>query len=369
VNRKRKSAFTLSFSVIFAMATSGTVSQPVVVAFPELHGALPPGGTGLYACIQDLNGKPYSEEGAAHCLQSLRAASFVQQATLKKSLQKNGQIQLIFVLEGRKLDLHDIKIKTAESDREPLDAWLKKIYGFPHPGQPYDEEAREDLFMGVWTFYSTRGRSVLLTPIIRFNYSEGTASVEYLVNEGPRVPATAAVPPYGPSCKDRVGAVDWNGIDEDVPVSFVEEIFKKWDMGACFSEEAFRIDQRRLENSELFTIASAVLSGAVGDREISLHVEGKPLQINEVTQRVYSISPILDNRPHEELPLQAAQIYTRKKAKESEDILKKFYTRPGWVVEVVENDEISSNGMLHVTLSVLASESVRFFVDGKRIGE
>ena len=103
------------------------------------------------------------------------------------------------------------------------------------------------------------------------------------------MPAEPTLPPYGSSCSDGVGSLDWSEVDAHVPTPLLRSIIALRDFGACFSTGILDADRRALQDSGLFRSVTLDYSGHPESRQVTLRAQGRPLTIAAVDIMHYGV--------------------------------------------------------------------------------
>jgi hypothetical protein len=203
-----------------------------------------------------------------------------------------------------------------------------------------------------------------ITRVANLDYHAGTAGLTYHITVGPDIIPIRALPPYEEECQQPVAMFNLSDVDDYVPINLVEKMTKTHGFG-CFSAGAISEDGKALQDSKLFNAVRYDVQGETNNKQVYLHIQGKPLKIKEVRIVGYGLLSRQSFANEAGLRLRPGDPYKRSLADASEEYLKSKYAEPNQNLEVTEDDQMTANNELIVTFNVLAYEQDRVTINGK----
>lgn len=350
----------LLVSLLLAVPMHGERQANKCVARVVALGSLPPLPQ-LYDCVYKLTGKAYDAEAAKSCLNTILASGYFEDGRIDVS---PGSSIVRFVLTAPSLTVHGVNFDVAADFKEAMLAWIQKTGDVVGVGDVYRGD-RDDKTTEVLGFYFRDiGKNVGITRVANLDYRGGTAELTYRITMGPDTIPVRALPPYEPECEQRISMFNLTDIDDYVPVNLVEKMTKTHAFG-CFSAVAVSDDSKALQDSKLFEGVRYDVEGDPNNRQVYLHIQGKPLQVKEVRIVGYGLLSQRTFTDSAALALHSGGVYQRSVANMSEDYLKNKYSGSDQIVDVTEDDQLTDDGELIVTLNVLGYEQDRVTINGK----
>ena len=331
-------------------------------AYVDAQGSSPPLPQ-LYSCARELTGKAYDAANAKSCLDSMLASGYFQNGRIETA-SGSAKITVRFILTSPSLVLKDLDFDVEGSPKEQMLAWIRNTGDILSAGDVYREN-RDVKTREVLSFYFRDiGKSVGITRVANLDYHAGTAGLTYHITVGPDIIPIRALPPYEEECQQPVAMFNLSDVDDYVPINLVEKMTKTHGFG-CFSAGAIAEDGKALQDSKLFNAVRYDVQGETNNKQVYLHIQGKPLKIKEVRIVGYGLlsHQSLANEPA--LPLRPGDPYKRSLADASEEYLKSKYAEPNQNLEVTEDDQLTADNELIVTFNVLAYEQDRVTINGK----
>jgi hypothetical protein len=353
--------------VLLALSRAGVgVSQVKTHAGiqPEGQSSLPP-VPGLYSCVLELEGRPYVEEEASSCLQSILKIPYFDGGRVETTHTGSGTI-LNFILRAPALRLTHVNLGIPATWMQDFIQYSEKKYPILHEGDSYNSNRDGNTSVTLRGFMESKGERVVVSRTIYLDYITKTAKVDFHIARAPggtpfNFPATSET-----DCAVHVRSFLELDIDDFTPLPLVESM-SRTRFSYCFLDSVVQGDEDRLRKTGIFKAASYSVSGSGDSRDISLNIRTKPLEIIEVN--VHGHGQLSDEgikmRPR--LEFRANQVYHRSNAQRAGDELKAFYSRPDNQVKVFEDDEIVSRDKIRVTFHVVVGSKDEVIIDGKMI--
>jgi hypothetical protein len=348
---------------LLLVATMQTVSQTKkCFARVDAQGSLPPLPQ-LFGCVRDLNGKAYQAASAKSCLDTILASGYLESGHIE--VESGGSNVIVhFVLKAPSLVVQDIEFDVEEPLKQPMLAWIKKTGDTLRSGDIYRTD-RDDKTREVLGFYFRDiGKNAGVTRVANIDYQARTAKLTYRVAVGPDIIPIRALAPYEKACKEPVAMFNLTDVDDYTPVNLIEKMTKTHAFG-CFSTAAISEDERGLRDSKLFKGVRYDVHGDPDNRQVYLHVEGKPLEVREVKVVGYGLLFGQSFASNAALALRPGTPYKRSLANRSQEYLEKERAGANRIVDVTEDDRLTSNNELIVTFNVLAYEQDRVTINGQ----
>jgi hypothetical protein len=333
------------------------------------EGSIPP-AQALYACVHELDNRPFSDAEIIECRRKLAANYFIRDVRVhSKEMDNSWNVE--FVLRGDSLNVDELAVDTFDDQQASLVKLLSLSDHNLHVGGTYSVPAELSTYEGIRQFYRARGQLVGVVPRVELDYRQGKASVHMSVVPGPTIPSHPLVPPYGDPCGDRITYISWWDTDDGVPVELVESGLALRSPFSCFSEELAQRDKTYLSNIALLTKHLVDYSGAVGNRHIQYKLRAKPLKVDQIELRGFGnvASHPKDNDPSllNNLPLRTGNLFSNSAQNKSIEYLKGAFSKKGYWTEVTARQELIDTDSLRVTLSVFAFPLQTVIVDGREI--
>jgi hypothetical protein len=211
---------TISFllpMICFLSATLCTDAQskkmrPVILT----EGSIPP-ARGVFACVRELEDKPFSDAKIEDCVATLNAFPFIRDVKVNVRESYDDTSLIEFHLTGPSLITEKVAVRTFDNEESNILKFLSLSANNLHVGGIYRSAAESSTYEAITQFYRSKGTLVGAVPKVKLDYKQSKAWVEFTVVPGPTVPAHHLVPPYGEACEDRVLYVSWMNSDDGFP--------------------------------------------------------------------------------------------------------------------------------------------------------
>jgi hypothetical protein len=332
------------------------------VAYVRLSGSAPPLHE-LYACVSSLNGKTYNAAAAEGCLNSILRSGYFRKGHIDVA---SGDSNVILYFS---LDAPPVTVKSVTFDGDPsltnqMLNWAKDKVQMLNPADAYDT-ARDDRTIEVLNvFFWDIGKRAGVTRDLNLDYRSGSASLLYRITIGPDMIPIRALPPFEKSCPVAITKFDRTDVDDYAPLDLLDKMTRTHAF-TCFNEALVPKDTKTLENSALFAEARYEVEGGPQAKEIHLHVRGNHLNVKDVRTKGYGIFSGDSSSDVSGLALRPGDTYTRSAANASVGYLRGTLARQNEVVEVFEDDEITTEKQVVVTFQVLGYDEDTVTIDGK----
>lgn len=274
----------------FVLASLDGQGRPICLVSIQTEGSVPE-APGILTCIDNLDGKPYSEPEANACLESLKAMNFFERVEMRKEPIQPEKISLAFFLESRSLELNSVAFDLPDPDRANFLAWSQDKVRLLEKGAAYDKQIALQTAHAIEFFYQREGVISKVSTLTSLDYGAGTASVTFHVTTGPHLPQPDLVPPYTIECHPTVSGLDWTDVDEGAPLPLVESVITLRSTGTCFSPQKLRSDEEALRQLGIFDRVEMSYSGTADRKQISLRLRTKPLPLESIKQQYYGLAP------------------------------------------------------------------------------
>lgn len=346
----------------------GAGFQPMkTTVFSE--GSVPPAFRGSFACIQELNDKPFSDLLIQDCVAKLKANYFIRDVEVHTQEMDEGRwVSVEFHLSSESVIVDDFRIQTFDSQGPEIWKMLSKSDANLHVRGTYTWSAESAAYSAITFLYRAQGKLVGVIPEVKMDYKKGKAWVNFRVVEGPATLKHPLTPPYGTWCNDHATYISWLDTDDGVPVELIESNLALASAFTCFSDELAQRDKDYLSKMSILTTASVEYSGSIGTRRIEYRLRAKPLKVEKISLRGYGYAPLNleDGDPSvlKNLRLKNGELFSRQAVRESTEYLRKTYSKDGYWAEVRVQEEPAGADGLRVTFSVLEYPLQTVIVDG-----
>ena len=347
--------------LLFAVGQGAQQASKTLVAV-DPTGSIPPLPM-LYSCVGELYGKLYQPIEADSCLHSILASGYFETGRItSKPIGPNMVVH--FRLKAKSLRMADLNYDIEGALSERTLAWIHQTPGLIRAGDVYQPRLDDKTKKALGFFFGDVGKRASISRVVNLDYRSGIATLTYKISVGPdMIPMRAS--PYQSPCDQPVVDFAVTDIDDYVPINLVEKMTKTHAFG-CFDASALANDNATLQNSNLFLEARYdVLAKGLG-RDVSVHIRGKQLKVSQAKVVGYGL---LAGRPfeNETVPdLKSGDIYRRSApAGASLVYLQKKYAQPNEIVELFEDDQLTSDNQLLVTFQILACDEDTVILDGK----
>jgi hypothetical protein len=365
---------TISFLLSMICFLSATLSadaqskkmRPAVLT----EGSIPP-ARGVFACVNELQDKPFSDAKIEDCVATLKAFPFIRdvKVNVRESIDDASLIE--FHLTGPSLITEKLAVHTFDNEESNILKFLSLSANNLHVGGIYRSAAESSTYEAITQFYRSKGTLIGAVPKVKLDYKQSKAWIEFTVVPGPTVPAHHLVPPYGEACEDRVLYVSWMNSDDGVPTELVESGLALNYPFSCFSEALAERDKAYLSNMPILSVSAVHCSGPVGNRQIDYSLKAKPLKVEQINLRGFGDAPsqLEESDPSllKSLSLKTGDFFSHSAATKSAEYLKKVFSKDGYWAEVTVNEELVSADALRVTFSVLEFPLQTVIVDGQEV--
>lgn len=329
----------------------------------DAQGSLPPVPQ-LYSCVRELTGKDYDAANAKSCLDTILASGYFQNGRIETASGSSNLIVVHFILVAPSLVVRNLDFDVEGSPKEQMLAWIQNTGDILKVGDAYrgDRDGKTREVLGF--YFRDIGKSAGISRLANLDYQAGTAGLTYRITVGPDIIPMRALPPYEAECPQRIAMFNLSDVDDYVPINLLEKMTKTHGFD-CYSAASISGDSKALQNSKLFNTARYEVQGDTRDRQVYLHIQGKPLKIKEVRIVGYGLLSRQSLAKEGALPLRAGDQYKRSVADASEEYLKSEYVEPNQNLEVTEDDQLTADNELIVTFNVLAYGQDRVTINGK----
>jgi hypothetical protein len=334
-----------------------------ITARVDAQGSLPPLPQ-LYTCVRELTGKAYDEANAKSCLNTILASGYFQNGHIEATSGSSNVVIVHFLLTAPSLLVKGLNFDVERSLKGPMLAWIQNTGDIVTVGDVYRENHDIKTREVLGFYFRDIGKSVGITRLANLDYHAGTAGLTYHITVGPDIIPTRALPPYEDECQQPIATFNLSDVDDYVPINLVEKMTKTHGFD-CFSATKIADDGRALQDSKLFNTARYEVQGDPDNRQVYLHIQGKPLKIKEIKIVGYGLLSHQSLANESALPLRSGDPYKRSLADATERYLKNKYAGANQNVEITEDDQLTSDNGLIVTFNVLTYEQDRVTINGK----
>jgi len=333
------------------------------------HGSIPPAQM-LYACVHELDNKPFSDAQIKECASKIAANHFIRDVKTN-AIEENGIWSVEFIVSGDPLLVEELTVESFDKQGTDLLKFLSLNDNNLRDGGIFNLESEISTYEGIRQFYRAKGQSVGVVPKVSLNYKRGKAWVNLKVVSGPTIPSDPLVPPYGKACSDHITYINWLDTDDGVPIELVESGLALRSPFTCFSVELAQRDKAYLANMAILTAHFVDYSGEVNDRHIQYKLKAKPLKVGQVDLRGFGTVPFrlatIDPGLPSKLDLKTGEAFSRSAVHKSVEYLRKTFSRGGYWNEVTFNEEPLGVDTLRITFDVLVFPLQTVIVDDQEI--
>jgi hypothetical protein len=179
------------------------------------EGSVPPAFGRPFACIHELDNKPFSGSLVQDCVAKLKANYFIQDVKVHTKEMDDGRwVSVEFVLSSEPLKVDDFTIKTFDDQEPEIWKMLSRSDDNLHVGGIYSWSAESTAYAAITFLYRAQGKLVGVIPEVKLDYKQAKAWVNFRVIEGPATQKHPLSPPYGAWCDDRIMYVDWSSSND-----------------------------------------------------------------------------------------------------------------------------------------------------------
>ena len=164
----------------------------------EDRGSVPPVNP-WFACVHQLERKPYDKRRAQECLDSLVSHPEIQKGRISFRRYKHGDL-LTFHLQSPKLIVSDMEFGVAAGDLVKVHELIAANGSALRVGEPYEHQREGSSWLVLDMLLRSQGRRAGVTRTLHLDYDKKTAQVAYKIWEGPPDEPERLVPPYAEQC-------------------------------------------------------------------------------------------------------------------------------------------------------------------------
>jgi outer membrane protein assembly factor BamA len=318
----------------------------------------------IYTCIQELRGRPYSQDETQKCVDRIKESNYFESVSATPRPLEANSMRLEFHLKAPALKIVELQYGISQLDKETLQAYLKKNGSTIGMGEVYDSAAQGMALQRMQQFFASEGRHVAISSRVVLDYRARTAQVQFKFFEGPRGPKESRFLVQNSGCKDEIEELNLTDVDDFVPLPLVEAQMKLRAF-SCFDHSLAREDEAALQRTGLFRVVRFHVRGAQGARRVLVEIQGKPVTVSRVNVVGYGL---IQHGPIEnlgELPLKANDAYKGSAALRTLDHLARLYQRHGRRVDVLQDVRQVRGENVEVTFSVLVYDDDELCIDGQ----
>jgi hypothetical protein len=356
-------ALVVFVTILFLTGTSDNAPPAQkCISRVEAHGSLPPLPS-MYECVRELNGNSYDSDAAKVCLDKILASGYLEGGHLEVK-QGNTKTSVRFVLTAPSLLVKNVDFKISDSMKKPMLDWISRFGEIVRPQEAYDS-VRDDRTVQILDFYFRAiGKAAGITRNVTLNYPDRSAQLTYEITVGPDIVPTRALPPYSKECEERIAMFNATDVDDYVPMDLVEQMTKIHGFG-CFTSTGISEDTKALLDSKLFSDVRYDVEGKGTDKQIALHLKGKPITVEGIRITGYGLLADHAFTPQPTLPLKVGGSYSQSSARGAQDYLKEKYAAPNENIEVTERDQMTGDNQMIVTFDLIAYMQDRVTINGR----
>jgi outer membrane protein assembly factor BamA len=361
----RKTCFLLIL-ILAPLCSHRTVAQSRAMVGStaiKFDGTAPPVRS-IYTCIQELKGRPYSQDETQKCVDRIRGSNYFELVSATLRRVDANSIRLEFHLKAPALKIVELRYGIGKRDKEALEAYLIKNGSTIGIGGAYDSAAQGMDLQRMQQFFASEGRHVTISSKVVLDYRARTAHVHFKFFEGPRGPREGTFLVQNSACNDEIEELNLTDVDDLVPLPLVEDQMKLRAF-SCFDRSLASEDEATLRKTGLFKSVQFHVQGAQGARRVLVEILGKPVTVSRVNVVGYGL---IQHGPIEnlgELPLKPNDTYRNSVAVRTLDYLARFYQRLGRRVDVLQDVRQIRGENVEVTFSVLVYDDDELYINGK----
>ncbi len=330
----------------------------------EQKGSLPPVPE-WYACMRNLDGKPFDRKDADKCLQSILSHPYLTGGKVVVEPGR-GYTLVSFILESPSLTLLKVEFQLSRGFELAFAEFISNDEDVLRAGDIYDSSREAHTAGRLDQFLRSEGAVALVSRDLALDYDRKTASLVSRVSVGPSTIEEEPLLPNGRKCEAYVG--DFNEIDMDdyTPLPLVNTI-----LGirrtVCFSSEAIKKAEQELNKTDLFSSMQVTTAKSGEWRNVTVSARTKPTKVGHILYKWYGTLSETHTTELPSIPLAENQAYRRSAALGSRDILVDFFRKPGLNVKVYEEVMLQPDHQLTVVFHILGAKMDTLSIDGKEI--
>jgi len=355
--------FLLAILMLAAPAQVQDLGGPKASVYPVVSGSAPP-VPGLFVCAEELKKKPYREELGQACLREILSSGYFESGSLQTQRSYDGSLVVSLLLKAPQLKVDQLDFGLDPQTDRQVREYLGQSVDTLQLGRAFLLEDEAMTSSGLQYFFLQRGHAVGISASYVFDYDRQIVQVHYHITQGPAVPSLSPPPPWGRECPRWIGIQNWLDVDDSVPLVALQRLTTLRGEYSCFSEHQIREDEEKIRSSGLVSGARIDVSGPIDHPDVSLHLIGKPLVIENVITEGFGL--IYKDVSNATFPgLAPGSVYSRARVAEALRQLKAKYSQPGRRVEVFEDVELSIGSRLRLKLQILTFPGDQVVVLGR----
>jgi hypothetical protein len=364
IDRRTIAFFALPIFIVSAAGTSPRAENGVEVRI-ETSGSTPPIGS-IFRCATSLRGRQYSRSATQDCLAQLLETGYFDEGNFRID-RSQAKPLVVFRLKSPVLKVTKLALEFTDPDKSGIEVSLDNNPDTLRPGGVYTRDSELATSRQIHEFFFLQGRRVGLHSQTRLDFKTKVATLTYSVAEAPPGPGPGDVEPYSidRDCKEVVAVVDFQKIDDYVPLSLVQRLMRIH-FGSCYDALSVRADVQTLRNTGLFQDVEFLTRGTIDRRTLVASITGKPLSIRSLSVKCYGERESYCQSISSELPLRPGTIYSRsadwRTKRYIEETLKKS-KRNLWVFEDITSEKDSGLAILYGAVF----EQAELFINGKEM--
>jgi hypothetical protein len=138
------------------------------------EGSVPPAFVKSFACVHELDDKPFSDPLIQACVAELRANYFIRDVKVHTREMDGGRwVSVEFVLTSESLKVDDFTIKTFDAQEPDIWKMLSRSDENLHVGGIYSWSAESWTYNSIIFLYRAQGKLVRVIPEVKLDYKQG----------------------------------------------------------------------------------------------------------------------------------------------------------------------------------------------------